>query len=56
MVVLLVYHLNEGPISLLVHSQDGHTQLSMMGISGFGGHDTLAGKVFTALRYQNIQI
>ena len=56
MVVLLVYHLDEGPISLLVHSQDGNTQLSMMGISVVGGEDTLAGKVFTALRYQNIQI
>ena len=55
-VVLLVYHLDEGPITLLVHSQDGHTQLSMMGISGVAGDDTLAGKVFTALRYQNIQI
>jgi hypothetical protein len=54
-VVLLVYHQDHAPVSLLVHSQDGITQLSMMAISGVAGDDTLAGKVFAALRYQNIQ-
>ena len=53
-VVLLVYHLDEDPISLLVHSQDGYTQLSMMAMSGVAEQDSLAGKIFTTLRYQNI--
>lgn len=55
-VVLLVYGEDEGPISLVVHSQDGYTYLSMMAVPDVSGDDTLAGKIFNALRYQNIQI
>jgi hypothetical protein len=53
-VVLLVYGENEGPISLMVHSQDGRTDLSMTGTPGAGGDDVLAGKIFHTLGYQNI--
>ena len=53
-VVLLVYGENEGPISLVVHSQDGRTYLSMTGTSGSGVDNVLAGKIFHTLGYQNI--
>ena len=55
-VVLLVYSEHEGPISLIVHSQDGKTYLSIMGASVRHEEETLAGKIITTLGYQNIQI
>lgn len=55
-VVLLVYGEDEGPVSLVVHSQDNHTYLSMMAVPDVNKDDTLAGQIFKALRYQNIQI
>ena len=55
-VVLLVYSGNEGPISLIVHSQDGRTYLSMMGVPSLNKKDTLAGKIFDTLGNQNMQI
>jgi len=45
---------NEGPISLMVHSQDGRTDLSMTGTPGAGGDDVLAGKILHTLGYQNM--
>ena len=53
-VVLLVYGEDEGPISLVVHSQDGKTYLSMTGTPTADGKDTLAGKIIYTLGYQNI--
>jgi len=53
-VVLLVFGENEGPISLVVHSQDGRTNLSMTLTSGDGRDDGLTGKIFHTLGYQNI--
>lgn len=55
-VVLLIYGENEGPISLIVHSQDGKTFLSLMGTPVTNEKETLAGKIINALGYQNIQI
>jgi hypothetical protein len=54
-VVLLVYRDDEGPISLVLHSQDEYTYLSMMGVPDVSRDDTLAGKIFKTLRYQNLQ-
>lgn len=56
MVVLLIYAEDEPPVSLVVHSQDRYTYLSMMSMPSVNGDDTLAGKIFNALRYHNIQI
>jgi hypothetical protein len=47
-VVLLVYDENEGPVSLIVHSQDGRTYLSMMEIPDTEKDGTLEDKVFKA--------
>ena len=55
-VVLLVYGENEGPISLIVHSQDGKTYLSIMGTPVMNEKETLASKIITILGYQNMQI
>jgi hypothetical protein len=53
-VVLLVYGGREGPISLVVHSQDGSTYLSMADKLSAEDEDTLVGKIIHALGYQNI--
>ena len=53
-VVLLVYGENEGPITLVVHSQEGRSYLSMTGTSGDGRDDALTDKIFHTLGYQNI--
>ena len=50
-VVLLVYSEDEGPISLVVHSQDGYSYVSMMGVPSAIGDGTLAGKIFNRLKY-----
>ena len=52
-VVLLVYHLDEDPISLLIHSQDGYSYLSMAGMPDESGDKSLTGKIYDALSYQN---
>jgi hypothetical protein len=54
-VVLLVYYQNQAPISLVVHSQDGYSYLSMTGIPDESGDKSLADKIYDALRYQNNQ-
>jgi hypothetical protein len=48
-VVLLVYSDQEGPISLVLHSQDGKTYLSMTGIWTSWAEDELASKIMNAL-------
>ena len=55
-VVLLIYGGREGPLSLVVHSRDGNTYLSMSGIPSVRGEDTLSSKIIRALGYQNINI
>ncbi|MCK4821454.1 hypothetical protein KA005_37155 [bacterium] len=55
-VVLLVYGEQDEPISLVVHSQDGNTHLSMTGALNSGGKNTLPSKIVHALGYQNINI
>lgn len=54
-VVLLIYDKSEGPVSLVVHSQDGHTYLSMIGEPDIIFNDMLSGKIFHALGHQSIQ-
>jgi hypothetical protein len=51
-VVLLVYDQDEGPVSLVVHSQDGTTILSMANQLSVLDDKTLAGKIDHALEYQ----
>ncbi len=55
-VVLLVYGEQDAPITLLVHSQDGKTDLSMTGFFNPGEGNSLPGKIIEALGYQNIEI
>ena len=54
--ILLVYGEQDEPISLVVHSQDGNTHLSMTGALNTGGKNTLPGKIVHALGYRNINI
>jgi len=54
-VVLLVYYQDQAPISLVVHSQDGYSYLSMAAMPDESGDKSLAGKIYDTLRYQNNQ-
>lgn len=55
-VVLLVYGQQGAPITLVVHSQDGNTQLSLIEQPNNKKDGLLAGKIVHALGYQNINI
>jgi hypothetical protein len=55
-VVLLVYGEQDSPITLVVHSQDGTTYLSMTESLYNGEENTIQGKIVAALGYQNINI
>jgi hypothetical protein len=56
MVVLLVYEDSNGPVSLVMHSQDGVTLLSMENQADKKGNDNLAGKIIQALGHPNNNI
>ena len=55
-VVLLVYGEQDSPITLVVHSQDGKTDLSMTESFNPEEENPLPGKIIHALGYQNINI
>ena len=55
-VVLLVYGEDEGPVSLIVHGQDGTTFLSMTEEISAEENQSLVDKIVHALGFKNIHI
>ena len=53
--ILLVYEGQDAPVTLVVHSQDGWTYLTMTDALSDGLENNLAGKIVYALNHQDIK-